>query len=201
MARFEIAYPYTKRYEGGYANIKGDRGKETYCGISRKYFPNWIGWDFIDKQVHPIPHNKVFPELERFVTNFFEVNFWTRLNLSFLEQQVSNQVFDFAVHSGRGTATKNLQSVLNNKFGARLKIDGGLGKKTITAANAVDSIELAKAVLNQRAAYLDIVDDSQPQFEEGWLWRIEKLRASIPQAAAVSYSFAAVIGLGLTVFF
>lgn len=197
MATFERAYPLTKRSEGGYANIKGDRGKETYCGISRKYHPNWIGWDFIDKQAHPIPHNKVFPELERFVTSFFKVNFWTRLNLSYLEQLPANQVFDFAVHSGRGTATKNLQSVLNNKFGAKLKIDGGLGNKTITAANAVDSTELAKAILNQRASYLDIVGNSQPQFAEGWKNRIAFLRSTIPSVVGVG----SLIGIGLAVFF
>ena len=197
MASFKEAYKHTKRYEGGYSNIVGDRGKETYCGISRRYFPNWKGWAFIDKRIHPIPNNKKFSSLEKLVTDFFKLNFWNRLNLNFLSQHVANQVFDFAVHSGRGTATKNLQSVLNNKFGARLKIDGGLGKKTITAANSVDSVELAKAVLNQRAAYLDIVDDSQPQFSEGWKRRISLLRSTIPSVVG----YGSVIGLGLAVFF
>lgn len=34
--------------EGGYANVLGDKGGETYMGISRVYWPSWPGWPVID---------------------------------------------------------------------------------------------------------------------------------------------------------
>ena len=34
--------------EGGYANMEGDSGGETYKGISRKWFPKWEGLKIID---------------------------------------------------------------------------------------------------------------------------------------------------------
>ena len=48
-------------HEGGYSSgnekqTKGDKGKETYCGISRVYNPNWDGWKIIDRH-KPIKYN------------------------------------------------------------------------------------------------------------------------------------------------
>jgi lysozyme family protein len=46
---FEKAFPEMIAHEGGYANVSGDSGGETFMGISRNNFPNWEGWAFVDE--------------------------------------------------------------------------------------------------------------------------------------------------------
>ena len=45
---FSQAFAATMQHEGGYANVQGDKGGETYMGISRVYWPSWPGWPVID---------------------------------------------------------------------------------------------------------------------------------------------------------
>ena len=40
MADFQPALQTTLRFEGGYTNINADAGGETYCGISRRNWPD-----------------------------------------------------------------------------------------------------------------------------------------------------------------
>lgn len=45
---FAKAFAATMQHEGEYANVVGDKGGETYMGISRVYWPSWAGWPVID---------------------------------------------------------------------------------------------------------------------------------------------------------
>ena len=47
MADFLLSWPLASRNEGGYANDPRDPGKETYRGISIRFWPDWQGWDFV----------------------------------------------------------------------------------------------------------------------------------------------------------
>lgn len=49
MARFQPALEKLLRLEGGWCSVPGDRGGETYCGISRAHWPTWEGWTTIIK--------------------------------------------------------------------------------------------------------------------------------------------------------
>jgi len=196
MATFQIAYNITKKMEGGYANNPNDKGGETYRGISRKYHSGWAGWQWLDKQIQPIQYNKIFQRLEPVVMAFYKKEFWDRIKLGFMPQSVANQMFDWAVHSGRGTAAKNLQSVLN-KLGAKLKIDGIIGNKTLAAIETFSDAKIAEAVLNQRAVYVGIKSKEQPYWANVWQNRIKHLRSVLPSVVG----FGGVLGLGLALFF
>lgn len=43
MAIFEKAYDPVRQWEGGWCNVEGDRGGETYAGIARNFWPGWPG--------------------------------------------------------------------------------------------------------------------------------------------------------------
>jgi len=196
MATFQIAYNITKKMEGGYANNPNDKGGETYRGISRKFHSSWAGWQWLDKQIQPIQYNKIFPRLEPVVMAFYKKEFWDKIKLNFMPQSVANQMFDWAVHSGRGTAARNLQSVLN-KLGAKLKIDGIIGNKTLAAIETFSDAKIAEAVLNQRAVYIGIKSKEQPYWANVWQNRIKHLRSVLPSVVG----FGGVLGLGLALFF
>ena len=48
MADFATAYAPLAGFEGGWCNVQGDSGGETYAGIARRYWPDWPGWKLID---------------------------------------------------------------------------------------------------------------------------------------------------------
>ena len=176
MAQFRISYDITSKMEGGYANDPKDKGKETYCGISRVAFPNWKGWSFIDRQPQPVRHNAKFSYLKIAVEQFYRAEFWLKLSCGFMQQDLANQLFDFAVNSGKSRAAKSLQTVLN-KRGAFLKVDGLIGAKTIAALNRFDSGEIAKALFIERENFINKLIVKQPYFKRTWLSRLSYLRS------------------------
>ncbi|MDR2457828.1 MAG: hypothetical protein LBD41_05040, partial [Clostridiales Family XIII bacterium] len=70
-------------YEGGYSNVPGDLGGETYAGISRKYNPDWQGWETLDliPQAHKTTNAK-FIELTSAVDNFYTDNYIKKYSLN-----------------------------------------------------------------------------------------------------------------------
>ena len=58
------------KHEGGYANVSGDLGGETYRGISRKNFPSWNGWEIVDEK-KPLKYNQI---LKMMCVNFITMS-------------------------------------------------------------------------------------------------------------------------------
>ena len=111
MADFKTAYALTFKNEGGYANVEGDNGGETYCGITRKNFPAWEGWHIIGNY-QPLRNGQLINNTELFflVDEFYKENFWDKLGLDQMaDQDLANQVFDMAVNAGVGEALKLLR--------------------------------------------------------------------------------------------
>lgn len=84
---FYKAYAHTAAFEGGYANVSGDTGGETYKGISRNNWPKWKGWSLID--AHKKAGNRTAasinarfnkdPEMTALVEEFYYVQFWNKI--------------------------------------------------------------------------------------------------------------------------
>ena len=184
MAKFTPAYRLTSKQEGGYANHKNDKGKETYKGISRRYWPKWRGWTFIDalKDIPNFPDNlEQVHDLDVLVKEFYLENFWNDLNLSSLTSQaVANEVYDTAVNMGGKASVKMLQAACNllnrdQKTFKDIKEDGVIGPKTLVAIQKSEEKYLLK-ILNvlQGCHYIgQLLDDStQEVFLRGWLKRV-----------------------------
>jgi lysozyme family protein len=172
------ALEFTLRWEGGYANIQGDRGGETYRGISRRAHPDWPGWPIIDgfKLQSPIRHNQIFPQLEDSVGRFYKAEYWDRVSGNDLPSLVALTVFDHAVHSGVRRASKALQ----REVGA--KVDGAIGDRTVTATwDHCDRLG-ARVLVSYRKVWLEGLiarRPSQEKFRFGWMRRIAALRKII----------------------
>lgn len=182
MADFITTYnKWIKPVEGGYSNVTSDLGGETYAGISRKAFPNWSGWPFIDAQPHPIPRYKIFPELNKPVEAFYK-NLYTSNNFDKINNQnVADILFDWFVNSGsnaantKGTETYGVDEILNRDFGYRLPLDAKFDSATINAINSVNSAKLHGIIKNERIKFYNVIierNPSQKANEKGWLARI-----------------------------
>ena len=169
MADFNLAFPIIARNEGGYANTSGDKGGETYAGITRKNFPNWAGWTIVDAN-EPLQNGQFIQDadLQDEVKSFYQSNFWDTIKMGEIEsQKVANFTFDWNVNSG-AWAVKALQNA------AGVTPDGEVGPLTISAVNAIDEDLLMPVLIAARIQfYKDIVakNPSQQKFLSGWINR------------------------------
>lgn len=161
MADFEIAFQrlvVDERF--ALSNHKTDRGGLTFCGITRKNYPNWPGWSVIDRGETP--------SLES-VRQFYREEFWDRLHLGEITSQaVAGSLLSFHVVTSSKAATLLAQAVVG------ATPDGVIGPKTIAAINAMDpKLFVAMYALAKIARYRDIVmrDRSQIANLLGWINR------------------------------
>jgi lysozyme family protein len=179
-------------HEGGYANVTGDRGGETYRGISRVNWPNWPGWQIVD-QNKPLKNNQVIKNtlLDNLVSIFYKIQFWDAIEADKLPASIRPLAFDFAVNSGTKTAITSLQKVLIDTTGKKILIDGRIGPQTIALANQVQPKVLFDNYKQARLEfYSNIVENNpgQKKFLKGWLNRLN------------SFQYTTVITTGLVLF-
>lgn len=162
MANYEKAYPELLKREGGYklTNRKNDRGGQTYAGISRKHWPEWPGWDAIDKGL--IPKTEL-------VRSFYYDNFWLPLHGDEIhDQRVAFSLVSFGVNAGIPVAVKLAQIV------AGVEPDGAIGPKTLHALNTIlPGLFHPAFAIAKIARYRDIVRRDPTQMENflGWVNR------------------------------
>ncbi len=168
MAEFSLAYNKMIRNEGGYINHKilGDRGGQTYAGISRTFHGDWPGWALID-------NNELnSSRLNRLVFNFYKDKFWNRISGDQINnQKIAESMFDFSVNAGVRTSIKLVQVILG------VKPDGIVGERTLKKLNQSDEeLFVSKYSLAKVARYTEIVnrDRRQIKFLLGWLNRTLK---------------------------
>lgn len=165
MADFIPAFESMILNEGGYIlhDVQGDRGGQTYAGISRKNWPAWQGWAVLDAGGDP-PVDEV--------RAFYRTHFWAPLQLDKVAHQpVARTLFDFAVNAGTTTAAKLAQLV------AGATPDGRIGPKSLEAINAMPpEVFVLRYTLAKLARYEQIVrrDRSQSKFLLGWVSRTIK---------------------------
>ena len=139
---FKIAFDNTVAHEGGYVNRDDDRGGETFKGITRRWFPDWLGWVTIDcaQDKSTLLDNTV---LDGMVEDFYLSEFWDAVKGYALEDQaLANLLFDTAVHTGAPDANKYLQAALNfcnrnERLYNDLTVDGLIGPVTLSALKLI----------------------------------------------------------------
>lgn len=198
MADFNTAYQLTKPIEGGYANVSGDRGGETYKGIARVFWPQWQGWEIIDNTKAAMPRyssavpgysigelNKVLNAnalLQNMVDAFFRTHFWDQARLTeIIDQNIANELFDTGVNFSPGRAVLFLQQAINlTRKDIQVTEDKLIGPKTIAAVNSHSNIKALYKTLNvlQGMAYISDVwrNPVQEKFFIGWLTRVNFLQ-------------------------
>ncbi|KAA0894151.1 glycoside hydrolase family 108 protein [Oryzomonas rubra] len=214
MVNFTIAHATVISNEGGYANNPHDAGGETYKGIARKSWPNWVGWKYVDGvKANTVPQPAYgttayrnyashlncclarLASLQQVVLDFYRWNFWDKYRLSEInDQSVATWLYDHVVNGGARGAMW-LQEA------AGVTADGKVGPATIAAINASDPVELLQEAEDVAAFYrLDraAADPSQVQFLPSWLRRdgvsAEEI-TQVMQAARDGLTYAEVAGL------
>ena len=138
---FETAFYNTMAREGWgkESNHKADPGGQTFCGISRVYWPEWEGWIILEAY-RKDPTNKIlYRDLMIAVERFYRVNFWNRISgdtLDGISPEIAEEVFDTCVNVGLERGSTYLQVALNllnrNQMCYKDLIeDGAIGQTTL----------------------------------------------------------------------
>jgi len=173
-----------KNTEGGYVNDPDDRGGETYMGISRKWWPDWLGWIIIDR------YKEVGDGFEKLlagntklylmVYGFYENNFLAPFHM-IQNEDIEAELFDTAVNMSVKDAKIILQRSLNllnrnEKLFSDLIVDGIIGEKTIDAIEKVNTKRLLTVLNGEQYLHYrkDVIENPiQEKFFAGWMKRVE----------------------------
>jgi lysozyme family protein len=173
--KFKKVAPIILKHEGGYVNDPNDSGGETNKGITIGTFESFAKEDL---GIEPTSENlkKITDEQ---ATIIYRKRYWEPKGFCrIVDDMVSLMIYDWTITSGG--AAKEVQKLLVNEFDQKISIDGGIGKQTITAINAIENQDkLLKRIGEIRKEYyinLAIKDGKHTKnykFLDGWINRVE----------------------------
>ena len=153
LVEFDDIIEVVLHHEGGYVNDPDDPGGETNFGIAKRSHP--------DVDIANLTKDGA--------KEIYKEHYWDRNKVESLSEELRHIYFDMCVNQGRGIAVKILLKAANAK-GAGLKVDGGLGPKTI---GAMKGVELQRVRAYRVKYYADLVT-RKPDLEKfyfGWFRR------------------------------
>jgi len=156
---FDTAFEKLVGFEGDYSNDKDDPGGATRYGITEQVARE----NGYSGSMRELPLD--------FAKAVYKRKYWDAIQADSLPSAVRYAVFDSAVNSGVGQATRWLQRALG------VKDDGVIGPKTLKAITEQQSDGLLRRFLGQRLLFLTTLPN-WPTFAKGWARRVGDLLMS-----------------------
>jgi lysozyme family protein len=164
MAKSEILKPFILSWEGGFANIPGDRGGATNKGVTIATYRSVFGKE------RTVEDLKTITDIEWL--HIFNTLFWSRWKADDIESQsIANLLVDWVWTSG-SYGIRIPQRVLG------VSIDGSVGTKTLAVVNEYpDQKELFRKLWKEREDFFrKIATGPQKKFLAGWLNRLNGIQ-------------------------
>jgi lysozyme family protein len=153
---FDQAFDALLKHEGGFSNHAADPGGATRFGIT----------EAVAREVGYRGDMRELPlELAQ---RIYKDRYWDAVRADELPVSVRYAVFDAAVNSGVGQATRWLQRAVGTRD------DGVIGPMTLLAAKQSNPEALARRYLSQRLRFMADLTN-WPAFGRGWARRIADL--------------------------
>ncbi len=162
MAELAPALQIIFKLEGGFSNIKADKGKTTNFGISLTFL----------KRINPLANEDMIKNLTKeTAAALYKQEFWDKYDFGkIVNQDVANLVMNLAVNVGPNTAIRFIQKGMRAVNGQILIDDGFLGPVTLTAINITNSVSLLVAIKCFADVYYRGLNSAE--FLNGWLNRL-----------------------------
>jgi lysozyme family protein len=145
-------------WEGGYVNHPKDPGGPTNKGITQRVYDAW-------RINQGKPKQSVQKIVDAEVEAIYKKQYWDLVQGDVLPLGVDLAVFDYAVNSGTGRASRALQKVLG------VKQDGQIGQRTLARVEEVQPDVLAVALCEERLRFVKSLR-TWSTFGKGWMRRI-----------------------------
>ena len=149
-------------HEGGYVNNPKDPGGMTNLGCTKTVWEEHCGHEVDEKAMRALTPNDVGP--------LYKTKYWDKVKGDDLPAGVDYVVFDAAINSGPGRATKWLQACVG------VEPDGGIGPKTMAAVRAMDAKQLIDDYSKRRLSFLSDLTTWET-FGRGWAKRVNEVNA------------------------
>lgn len=172
MANFDLYFETLIKHEGGFVNHPNDPGGATNLGITDKLDGKADGLVDVDGDGKgDVPIKELRKDQAR---RIYKRLFWDPLQADNIQSQsVAEILFDFAVNSGVGTASRAIQKIVN------VAQDGKIGPKTLQAINSKNPKEIFEELKKFRKLFYAKIIQNNPKlkvFQKGWNNRIESFK-------------------------
>lgn len=171
MAQLELLAPWILAWEGGFANVPGDRGGATNMGVT---IATWrsVGYDKDGDGDIDVDDLRLLTR-DDVVERVMRPHYWDRWQADRIkDQSVANLLVDWVWASG-AHGIKKPQAMLG------VAADGIVGPKTLAALNAREPRELFAKLHALRTQFINNIvraNPSQKKFLRGWLRRLNSIQ-------------------------
>jgi lysozyme family protein len=161
-ANFGSSLTLVLQHEGGFVNDPQDPGGATNKGVTQKVYDDW-------RRSQGLEPRSVRSLEQVEVEAIYRKLYWDACWCSQLPPGVDYCTFDLAVNSGPARAVRFLQKAVG------AVVDGQIGPKTASAANASDDATTINAMCDARQAFLEQLP-TFARFGRGWTERVSEVR-------------------------
>lgn len=169
MANVDKLKPFILKWEGGFVDDPDDLGGATNKGITFATYCQYRKKKMLSEPT--IEDLKKISDNEW--TEILKTMYWDRWKADFIKNQsIANILVDFVWASGVH-GIKRPQNIL------RVKVDGIVGDKTISALNKENPKILFEKIKKDRIKFIDEICKSRPKnekYRKGWLNRINEFK-------------------------
>ena len=158
---FDKCFELVLEDEGHYVNDPRDPGGRTNLGVTQRAWESYVG--------NPVNEEFMRALTPYIVKPFYKAMYWDKIKGDQLPNGVDYAVYDFAVNSGVGRATKMLQQI------AGVLVDGSLGPKSMGAIRECDPEQVVDALCDMRLDFLKRLPTFET-FGKGWSRRVAEVK-------------------------
>jgi len=142
---FEECLAHVLKHEGGYVDHPKDPGGATNLGATKKVWEEWVGHEVTKDDIRALTVADVAP--------LYKKKYWDKCRCDDLPHGVDFAVFDLAINSGTGRASKFLQTAC------------------LAAVAKMNPRELATKICERRLEFLQALP-TWGTFGKGWGRRV-----------------------------
>ena len=143
-------------HEGGYVFDERDPGGETNLGVTKKVYEEYLGREVTSQEMKDLQPSDVKP--------LYKKLYWDRCKCDDLPSGLDWAVFDWAVNSGTGRASKAVQKCCGAEQ------DGAIGPKTLALVDGQNTAYMIEKFGEIRQDFYESLSTFK-HFGKGWTRR------------------------------